>query len=398
MSPPRKRSPHPPPLPPEFALAWSVSRSKSFRDCERSVFWSYFGSRGLGLATDDEDPEREAARAWALKHLTALPLVLGIAIHNSAASVLAALRLGGELPAYDGLLAAARATLNQVWRSSQPDLIDRFWSWPGVHPALREVVYRGALRPAEIERARWTLTSCLRHLLTAPVWDDLRACSPSEIWVPDGGPVQFRVPAVVTQHPTRPLLVWAAPDLCYVHGDAPGAWQRVDPAVVEALGVESDSELARAWCVADWKTGSARETEERLQLATYALWLEASGRPSVGGYYLGRVLGLRDASERWYAIGPEDRAVAQAVMAEDTARLLARMADPDRAVPKPRAEWALARDRRTCGSCNFLALCERELPGRRPVVPSEGVPPAGAATSAPCEARPRPRPELPREP
>jgi hypothetical protein len=300
-----------------------------------------------------------------------VPLLVGDVIHRAAAEVLAAVRARRAPPAYEALVATARGTLNHVWRNSQPDLIDRFWRWPGVHPAFREVLYRGALRAAEIDQARWVLASCIRHLLAAPVLEDVRRCAASEVWLPEPGPSSFHLPLAPgereapVQGPApsaQPsgdregdggaLTVWAGLDAAYVHTERGAA----DGGSASGLPVGT-----RCWCVVDWKTGAAREAEERLQVATYALWLQAWGRPPTDGVYLGRVVGLRDARERWYVVGPAERAAARAVMAEDTRRLLARMADVDRALPRPKADWALAAERGTCAACRYLALCRDDL-------------------------------------
>jgi hypothetical protein len=383
----------PPPQPPEFALAWSYSRSGQLRECERAVFWATFGSRGLGLPTGDPD----AGRAWALRHLTALPLAVGIAVHNAARQVLEAVRAGAEPPSYEAQLRSARGTLNHLWRASQPDLLGRFWSMPGVHAALREVVYRGELRAWEIEQARAVLAGCLRHLRSAPVLDDVRGCAASDVWLPEAGPVHFRLapqsfgpgagPRLAAW--TRPLTVWAAPDLCYVH--------QLRAADAAAAGLP---EGRRYWCVVDWKTGARGcEADERLQLSVYALWLEASGRPSTDDVYLGRIVALRDASERWYVLGPDERAAARHAIAADTERLLGLLAVPSHAFPRPKADWALAVRRGTCATCNYAALCHDDLATRDSAVGTSEdgarVPAASDAAVRATTSSPSPPPPHP---
>ncbi|HEY0971325.1 MAG TPA: hypothetical protein VGE02_10210 [Gemmatimonadales bacterium] len=281
-----------------------------------------------------------ARRAAALKHLTSLPLQVGVAVHNAAHELVAAIRGRRRRPDYEDLLVSARYTLNQVWRSSQPDLIERFWSLPGVHPALRELVYGGTLREFEIEEARWRLQRCLANLCDAPVLDDLEEASRDDIRLEFPGPESFTLGPGLT--------VWVALDLAYRH---------VDPRSHDRL-VDGPT-----WCVTDFKTGrTIYEDDERLQLAGYGLWLREMGYPATDGAYLGRIIDLVRGCDRWYRLGPEELAAAEAVIVADTARQHALMVDPTRVLPRPMADWALAHPASgACRRCNFLELCLPEL-------------------------------------
>ena len=331
------------PLEPKYALAWSYTRHRMLRECERAVFWQYFGSRGLGLR--DGDPA--GARAFALRHLTTLPLLVGTAVHAAARRVVEAVVERRAVPPIEELLAGARFTLNQAWRNSQPDLIDRFWRYPAAHNALLEIVYRGALRPAEITRASGRLRDCLDALTDAPVLDDLRACGAADVWLaPDAFPVSF--------DPAPGQLAWGAVDFAYRHSpDAGGTSAPGAPA-------------APTWCVADWKTGSSGSPDdESLQLATYGLWLRARGFPDTDGVYLGRIIDLARREDRFYVL---DRALldrARAAIAEDLARLRGLMRDRERVLPRSKAEWHLAADVRGCPRCRFYGLCLTDLASRR---------------------------------
>ena len=85
---------------PDFS--WSQSRRSTFRECPRKYYWQYYGSHNgwLDEATD------EARRAWRLKKITNLYMVLGTIVHELAA---------------DTILRAARRGVNQrfvPWRWS----------------------------------------------------------------------------------------------------------------------------------------------------------------------------------------------------------------------------------------------------------------------------------------
>jgi hypothetical protein len=341
-------------------LAWSFSRHRLLATCERAVYWTYWGSRGLGFEPDDPDPAATARRAFALRCLTALPLLVGVAVHNATRAVVTALRDGRPHPEYEVLLAAARLTLNHAWRASQPDLIDRFWRYPGATTALREIVYRGTLRAAEVEVTRARLASCLSNLFDAALLDDLvrtrGKLGTASLYIGFDGPEQF---PIVPGHDA-----WAALDLAYRHVDAASCDGRV---------------RTPCWCVVDVKTGQAADAaEELLQLATYGLWLQANGYPPSDGAYLGRIVDLRLGVDRWYVLDAAALQEARDVAHRDLARLRGLMHEPERAQPLRRRAWALAADRRACRHCNFLELCGEELAS------------VAERTSAPGSTEPRP--------
>lgn len=325
---------------------WSPTRHKLLRACLRAVYWQYWGSRG-GYS---RDADRETQQAWALKHLGSLPTVIGIAVHQAFRALVVAIRDGEPAPSQAALLAGARHVLNHAWRSSQPDAIHRFWSYPAAHPALHEIVYRGALRPEDIEHARAKLAACLRHAVVAPVLTDLAQCASTEIVVSGASPERVLVDV--------DRIAWLALDLAYRH---------IDPATCRHLV------SGPCWCVTDVKTGRPAPADEHLQLSAYALWLEAQGYPPTDDIYLGRIVHLLSGTDTWYTITAEDRAHVRRVIAADTALERAwfgalesgegRQPGAGRQSGAARRPTTVpsARDRRRCPSCNFFALCRDDL-------------------------------------
>lgn len=371
-------TPRPPtPLPPHLALAWSFTRHRLLATCERATFWTYWGSRGAGLPPDDPAAQADARRAWALRHLTELQMLVGVVVHNAARAVLAALLAGERAPSYRELLARARFTMNQVWRGSQPDQVDRFWRWPGAYTALREIVVRGELRDVEIAVARARVRGCLAALLDAPLLDDLRGCPRDAVLLPShDGPVDFT--------PVPGTTAWGAVDVAYRHGDMSvvhralmAEAQRTDLDLPPWRNGPEERRAAAAalrrlpktatWTVADWKTAAQpNPSEERLQLGALAIWLETAGYPKSDGVYLGRIVDLVRRVDRWYVLDEGVLDAVRAVITTDVARQKRLMADPERAIPLPRDAWALAFDqRRSCPPCRFRALCHGDTAPER---------------------------------
>lgn len=366
-TPPPSR-PTPPPrgeLPP---LAWSYSRHRLLESCERAIYWQYDGAhRGY-----DATAAAPARLAWVLKHLTSLPLLLGTAVHQAGRALLLAARDETEPPSLDAATEAARTLLNQVWFTSVRQQ-NRFWEMPGVYTALHEVIYRGALSDGEISRTRERLQTCLRHLYAAPVLADVRAalaCWPKASSTPalhigSGLPVSFVIADGTT--------VWVDLDLGYPHL-AP-----IPEASVEAPG-------GATWCIGDFKTGSP-SAEEPLQLAVYGLYSrDVLHIPMTDGAYLGRIVDLARAEDRWIRITDDLIDGVPEIIAEDMARMRALRAAAVLEPEHSASAYALAQDRRSCARCNYRQLCAPELAAIRDRIaecPPEPARPANAGRAEP---------------
>lgn len=354
-----------PPLAPQFALAWSFSRHRLLTHCHRALYWQYFGCRGQGLPAGD----RSATLAWALRHLTTVPLLIGSAVHVAARLVLDALVAGRTPPALDDLHDGARLTLNAAWRSSQPRHVDGFWEHPAIYVALQEIVGRGRLEPFEILRARGRLFRALEALVSAPVLADLEDCAAGETYLPPPGPLAFA--------PLPGATAWGALDFAYRHHDMVTVQEALhaESAAENPEGGTAETSHARAqalravpttatWCVSDFKTGggtAVARADEALQLGAYGLWMREAGYPSTDGVWLGRIIDLTRRQDRWYVLDAALLAHTQAVISADLATLHGLMADPVRALPQPKEAWALAADQRGCPRCRFRRLCAGEL-------------------------------------
>jgi hypothetical protein len=82
-------------------VAWSASRVRLLEQCERAYYWRYLGARGGYKAPLGA----ESRRAWTLKHLTALPLLTGTAVHTAARELLIANRDRQMVPTAEQALA-----------------------------------------------------------------------------------------------------------------------------------------------------------------------------------------------------------------------------------------------------------------------------------------------------
>jgi hypothetical protein len=327
------------PAPPSAALtAWTPDRHRQLHDCHRSLFWTLFGWRGLGLDRGDPEEVADGRQAASLRHAVTLPTLVDRAVHQAMRALVTAARDRRCRPELEDLVVGARLMLNQVWRASQVDLLPRFWRYPGSQAVLQELLLRPALTPGELASARDLLRACLHHAADADLLEDLANTDSTAI------EVGFSYPAAV--HLADGGLALVSPDVVYLHGEPATADRLVD---------------RPTWCIVDVATHDAGEDEERLLLAAGAIQARSAGRPSSGGAYLGRVLDLVAGVDRWYRLDASALALAEATMGAERAQLRRLMADPDAAIPRLKREWEMAQHGATCERCPFFSLCQPEM-------------------------------------
>ena len=300
---------------PDFS--WSQSRRSTFRECPRKYFWYYYGSHNGWL---DEAAE-EARRAWRLKKITNLHMVLGTIVHGLAADAILRVRGGGATPDAADLIEEGRGRLNRAWLMSQQR--EEWERRPGQVTMMMEF-YRGSGPSRDlIETIRDKLYSCLRHLVSSESFREAVEAPTVEVKEVD------RLDYIELDG----VKVYAQPDLLYRLGDA--------------------------WRIVDWKTGD-RHASHAPQLRTYAVYLQERGDLPKGPV-IGRLeyLGTGDATS--IPISDRDCAEERRTMADSVAAMRTYLADPIRNEALPRERFPLREDTRYCPRCPFFELCEGEL-------------------------------------
>lgn len=308
---------------PDFS--WSHSRDRAFLECARAYYWRYYGSHNGWSA--GADPETRLA--YALKHLTTLPLVLGAMVHECARDGVLALRRGEARPTFEAMLTQVGTALNRAVLGSHHR--DAFLADPRRIPMLREAWIGGRQETGALPRALARARRCLRALVEAPVWSELEACAADEILVVD------RPEAFVHEG----WAVYAGPDLVYRRG----------------------GEVV----ILDWKTGA--ETDVELQLALYALYCrKVLGLPFREGHWWGRVVNLSTGGDTTRPITRADLLGAAERIRDSVHAMQALLADAEENAPLPRESFPLLPEgrRQVCAGCSFFPLCRAELEPAQP--------------------------------
>ncbi len=306
---------------PEFS--WSHSRDGALVDCARAYYWRFYGSHNGWL----RDAPPDARLAYALKHLTTLPQVLGTAIHASARASVLAVRAGVPRPTFEVMLAQVSDALNRAVLGSHRRAA--FLRDPKRSAMLHDAWYAGRQDSGALVDALAKARRCIRALGDSPVWAELESCRPEWIAAADA-PEAF-------VHEGWP--VFAGPDLVY------------RPA-------------GRRVVILDWKTGDDADAE--LQIPTYALYCrKVLGLRFRDGEWFGRVVNLATGADDTREITRLDLLHAVDRIRDSVGAMHALLADVDRNVPQSREAFPLVSEdrRQRCRFCPFYAMCERELAG-----------------------------------
>lgn len=309
--------------------AWSFTRDRMLRSCPRRYYYHYH----LAPVGCRPGAPPRARQAYVLKHITSLDLVLGIAVHQVAREMAAAVRKGRSFPSLNRAWHAVRNALNGAFVSSTRDRA-AFLRTPNRTTMLHEVYYGGGLANAAVERTRNKAACCLDSLHQAPLWSVLRDCCPNDIRAVDA-PANFKV---------RNTTVWAAPDLVY----RTRAGTRV---------------------VVDWKTGKKNPATELEQVGVYGLLLRSTGSSGGSAGLEATVIHLLAGEETSYTLACEQFAETEATILAG-AREMQRCEELVEGLGERAAcEFPLTSRRAQCPRCNFFGLCAAELreePGASP--------------------------------
>jgi hypothetical protein len=313
-------------LPP---FSWSHSRALTLAECERKYYWHYYGyHNGWSRFAD-----RESQLAWRLKHLTTYEMEIGRLVDGCAQEIALAVRDRRALPAFDVLHDRCRNALRDLYRRGRR--LELFRDDPKRHPVTRDAYYAEPLDSASAERLRRRLATCLRNLLSHPLWEQLADAARRDV-------LEMQI---FTDRPSfvfDSVVVYATPDFIFTTPET-------------------------GWVIIDWKTGAMRDAGD--QLAIYGLFLrEGLGLPARDGGYGGHVVHLgTDGGDVAVALTSDalDRAAER--VRDGVATMRALLADADRNIALDRARFALTSNRQKCRRCNFFELCEPELPPAPPL-------------------------------
>lgn len=298
--------------------SWSFSRQQMFAACPRRYYYNYYLSHN---GWESEAPQ-EAALAYRLKKLTNIYLVLGDAVHKSAAALVEKINRGQALPQAAQVEEEVRRQLRRVWISSR-DQKDLFLKRPNRVEMLHEFYYGQGPSAAVVAQINSRVQETAGALVNSQLWPELR----------DGGAEIIACEQFDTfQIGNTP--VYAVPDLLF-------------------------RDLQNRWVIVDWKTGQA-SGDDREQIALYALYAHKKhGVPAQS--LLGRLEYLNLESSRKLTFTAKDLQAVEEQARGSMAQMRTYLADSQRNVAKSQGHFPLTSRRSQCPGCNFYQLCQGEL-------------------------------------
>ena len=309
-------------------LSWSASRRRQFEECARAYYWTYYGSWG-GWSAPEGDPAREA---WLLKKLTRLPMWAGDCLHDALEWWFNE-RARGSTRTPEEVTARALKRLRDGYKESR----DGLWK---ERPAKRTHLAEHRYGEACIDEATGEAASYGKRFVER-IQTGVRCFfeHPGLAAARESDPASHLACESMGTMNLFDTKVYAVPDF---------AWRD------ETQGGEVR--------ILDWKTGRPNP-EDRFQLALYALYAEAQWGVDPTAVHTADVyLSVGEIEEHSFDRQELDR--VHTAIGESLAKMREVHFDADREVGDPEAFPPLGTapsDQRTCGRCNYRALCGREL-------------------------------------
>lgn len=301
--------------------SWSSSRKASFTECRRKYYYNYYLAHN-GWEAGAEDL---AKKAYRLKNLTGIHLLLGSAVHEVAEYACKIIGGGGDKPDKDVIIDKIRFLLNEAWKESK--ILARDPSpWeasPKKYLFLYEFYYGYGISPDVIKKIKEKLRLSVENLISCPSLKELAETG-----------TEMKLVENMDTFDLFDTPVYAIPDLVYKRADG-------------------------KWIVVDWKTGKENDTHPA-QINVYCMYLRDKMGVDVKDM-LGRVEYLLTGTSRDVEVTGETFAEAENDIKESIEEMRAALSDPEENIPFDMYSYPLAKHKRFCRWCSFYELCEDEL-------------------------------------
>lgn len=305
--------------PPQGDLAnefsWSYSRDRKYRYCRRAYYYHYYAA-WEGWRSDAPAPVQQA---YLLKNLTDLPRWAGALVHETIQ--LALIRLKSGQPAADeALLAHMRRRAEADFESSHSG---RFRQKPNQLTGFQEHYY-----PRSTTKETW-----LQSWQTAEQLLNRFIHSPLYLFLKQQLPETFINVETLQSFLVNDVKVWIQMDLA-----------RLDGSVVT---------------IYDWKTGDFEETEARLQLGVYALFIRRAWPEGADKTIRGLVYSLLSERSLELALDEASLSAALAYLEASSTEMRALLLDQEANLTNLE-HFPMTADLARCRVCQFRALCGRD--------------------------------------
>ena len=306
----------PQPLVNEFS--WSKSREGTFNECKRRFWFQYYGSWG------GWEPEADARSrdVYVLKQLRTRHIWIGNIVHEAIERSLKNMRASEKPLALnvDEIVDLTIQRMRSEWRSSRSGM----YRLKPKSCALFEHEYKVDVPREEWKKAAETVERCLRNFYASDIYARLGEI-PRADWLEIEDLSSFDIEG---------LKVVVVLDFSYRLGD----------------------EIV----ILDWKTGAYAEGDNKLQLSCYALYAGRRwGAPPERVRAIEFNLNRNEVIE--HRLTPSDLEWTTRFISGSAADMRRLLRDSEKNIAAEE-DFLRVNDPRVCLRCNFLRLCEPELP------------------------------------
>lgn len=211
-------------------FSWSQSRDALFQECERKYYYNYYAAHNGWLDSATE----QQRRAYRLKKLVNLHLVLGTIIHEMAHQVIAQVYSDSTYDHVAVWIQNVKNRLNQAYLESKQ--VDRWQRMPNKTMMLHEMYYEGQLPEKTVQLIRDKIEPCVSNFFQSATFSEVQNDRQLELMEAEN----------MKTTPFEDDHLYVIPDLVY---------RRSDGVVV----------------IVDWKTGKEYEQNED-QTLLYAMY------------------------------------------------------------------------------------------------------------------------------
>jgi len=297
--------------------SWSNSRKSTFEECKRKYYYNYYLSHNGW----EDDADEMSKKAYRLKNMTGIHLILGSAVHEAAEYTCKIISGSGKLPEKKVLIDKVRFLLNQAWKESKNP---RQWMQsPKRYFMLYEFYYGYGISEKVIGKIKKKMNASVPNILNSKTVRDIvnNDCT-------------VKITEEVDKFNIEATPVYAIPDLVY----------RAD----------SDN-----WIVVDWKTG--RENEEHdSQINTYSMYLIEKHGVNPDNI-TGRIEYLTTGKARDVEISRNSIQENKEKIRNSISEMQECLADAENNIPLEMGEYPMMENRKLCKWCNFYELCHRSI-------------------------------------
>jgi ATP-dependent exoDNAse (exonuclease V) beta subunit len=292
--------------------SWSLSRENTYNECPRKYYFQYYASHNGWLKESDEF----ATKAYQLKHLQNLYLLLGESIHDVCASVVQNI-VNKETPDEEMLIKKIKGVLNRAYLDSKNKIE---WSKKvKIRKMLHEIYYQNRLPERRVEQIKERIDRCCGNLLGSNTLTDLME--------------------------NRQIEIIEIEQLNYFMIENTKIYVKIDL----LLKVDND------YMIVDWKTGS--ENDFQKQLSIYALYLKE--QYNVGTSQIkARLENLLKGDSTEHAFTDEDITSIRDEIKLSILRMQELVENQEINQPRPYETFEPSPRETKCSNCNFLEICD----------------------------------------